>query len=154
PEFELIDTGLFDADRYFDVFVEHAQAEPGDILLRITVENRGPEAAPIHVLPQLWFRNTWSWKADTRHPVLQQVGAGLVRAKPPRFGVYSLHTDGNPNELLFCENKSNGHRLWNEPRQARYFKDGIHERVVHGDAAAVNPARRGTKAAAWYSQAV
>jgi hypothetical protein len=154
PEFEVIDTGLFDADRYFDVFVEYAQAEPGDILLRITVENRGPEAAPIHVLPQLWFRNTWSWKADTRRPLLQQVGAGLVRAEHPRLGVYYLHTDGSPSELLFCENESNGQRLWNEPRQPGYFKDGIHERVVHGDVAAVNSARRGTKAAAWYSQEV
>jgi hypothetical protein len=154
PEFELIDSGLFDADRYFDVSIEYAQAEPGDILLRITVENRGPEAAPIHVLPQLWFRNTWSWKAGVPRPVLEQVAAGLVRAEHPRLGVYYLHTDGNPVELLFCENESNGHRLWNEPRQPGYFKDGIHERVVRGDAAAVNPARRGTKVAAWYSEEV
>jgi hypothetical protein len=154
PEFELIDSGLFDTDRYFDVFVEYAQAEPGDILLRITVENRGPEAAPIHVLPQLWFRNTWSWKAGARRPLLQQVAAGLVRAEHPRLGVYYLHTDGNPVELLFCENESNAQRLWNEPPQAGYFKDGIHERVVRGAAGAVNPARCGTKAAAWYSQTV
>jgi len=154
PEFELIDSGLFDEDRYFDVFVEYAQAEPGDILLRVTVENRGPEAAPIHVLPQLWFRNSWSWKAGAQRPVLEQVAAGLVRAEHPRLGVYYLHTDGNPVELLFCENESNGQRLWNEPRQPGYFKDGVHERVVHGDVGAVNPARRGTKTAAWYSQQV
>ena len=154
PEFELIDSGLFDSDRYFDVFVEYAQAEPGDLLLRITVENRGPEAAPIHVLPQLWFRNTWSWKAGARRPVLQQVAPGLVRAEHPSLGVFYLHADGDPTELLFCENESNGQRLWNEPPQPGYFKDGIHERVVHGDVTAVNPARLGTKAAAWYSRQV
>ncbi|MDE2451906.1 MAG: glucosidase, partial [Gammaproteobacteria bacterium] len=154
PEFELIDSALFDSDRYFDVFVEYAQAEPGDLLLRITVENRGPEGAPIHVLPQLWFRNTWSWKAGARRPVLQQVAPGLVRAEHPSLGVFYLHADGDPAELLFCENESNGQRLWNEPRQPGYFKDGIHERVVRGDATAVNPARLGTKAAAWYSRQV
>ena len=154
PEFELIDTGLFDADRYFDVFIEYAQAEPGDVLLRITIENRGPEAAPIHVLPQLWFRNTWSWKAGRRRPGLQQVAAGLVRAEHPRLGVFYLHADGAPDELLFCENETNGQRLWNEPGQAGYFKDGIHERVIRGDATAVNPARTGTKVAAWYAQEV
>src|SRR5258707_745664 len=80
PEFELVDSGLFEANRYFDVFVEYAQAEPGDVLIQITVENRGPEAASIHLLPQLWFRNTWSWKADTARPVLTQSAPGVIRA--------------------------------------------------------------------------
>jgi hypothetical protein len=153
PEFELIDTELFDSDRYFDVFMEYAQAEPGDILLRVTVENRGPEAAPVHVLPQLWFRNTWSWTPGAERPELQQAGAALVRAEHKDLGVYHLHVDGDP-ELLFCENESNAQRLWNEPPRAGYFKDGINERVVHGDTASVNPAQSGTKVAAWYTREV
>ena len=125
PEFELIDTGLFDENRYFDVFVEYAQAEPGDILTRITVENRGPEAATIHLLPQLWFRNTWSWKPDAARPKLTQAAPGVIRAEHPELGVYHLHADGEPAELLFCDNESNTHRLWNQPDTAGFFKDGV-----------------------------
>src|SRR5919108_1020001 len=154
PEFELIDSGLFDASRYFDVFVEYAQVEPGDILLRITAENRAAEAAPLHVLPQLWFRNTWSWRAGAPRPSLKRVAPRVVRAEHPELGVYYLHGDGAPADLLFCENESNAARLWSQPQRDGFFKDGIHERVVHGDVAAVNPAQSGTKAAAWYAQQV
>ena len=154
PEFELIDSGLFDANRYFDVFVEYAQAEPGDVLLRITVENRGAEAAPIHALPQLWFRNTWSWKGGKARPLLRQVSPGVVRAEHARLCVYHLHVDGDPAEMLFCENESNHARLWNQPGGSGFFKDGFHQRVVHGDRTAVNPAHCGTKVAAWYVRQV
>ena len=154
PEFELIDSGLFDANRYFDVFVEYAQAEPGDVLLRITVENRGAEAAPIHALPQLWFRNTWSWQGGKARPQLRQVSPGVVRAEHARLCVYHLHVDGDPAEMLFCENESNHARLWNQPGGSGFFKDGFHQRVVHGDRTAVNPAHCGTKVAAWYVRQV
>ena len=154
PEFELIDSGLFDANRYFDVFVEYAQAEPGDVLLRITVENRGAKAAPIHALPQLWFRNTWSWQGGKARPQLRQVSPGVVRAEHARLCVYHLHVDGDPAEMLFCENESNHARLWNQPRGSGFFKDGFHQRVVHGDRTAVNPAHCGTKVAAWYVRQV
>ncbi len=130
PEFELIDSGLFDENRYFDVFVEYAQAEPGDILARITVENRGPEAAKIHLLPQLWFRNTWSWKPDAARPELTQAAPGIIRAEHPELGVYHLHADGEPAELLFCDNESNAHRLWNQPYSARLLQ-GRRERSRH-----------------------
>jgi hypothetical protein len=154
PEFELIDTGLFDANRYFDVFIEYAQAQPGDILVRITAENRGPDAAPLHLLPQLWFRNTWSWSAAAPRPVLSLVAPTVVRAEHPELGVCHLHADGEPAALLFCENESNGQRLWNQPRTEGFFKDAFHERVVRGDTQAVNPLQRGTKAAPWYTRQV
>jgi hypothetical protein len=154
PEFELIDAGLFDADRYFDVFVEYAQAEPGEILVRVTAENRGPEPARLHLLPQIWFRNTWSWKAGAARPSLQQVAPNVIRAQHRKLGIYHLHIDGEPAELLFCDNESNATRLWNEPRTSGFFKDGFHQRVVQGDSSAVNPAHTGTKAAAWYVREV
>jgi len=154
PEFELIDSGLFEANRYFDVFIEYAQAEAGDILIQITVENRGPEAASIHLLPQLWFRNTWSWKAGTARPALVQSAPGVIRAEHAKLGVYHLHADGSPRELLFCENESNNHRLWNQPRTTGFFKDGFNDRVVRGDRTAVNPEQYGTRAAPWYTQEV
>jgi hypothetical protein len=155
PELELIDTGLFDDNRYFDVFVEYAQAQPGDVLIRVTVENRGREPASIHLLPQLWFRNTWSWKSDATRPELRQVARNVVRAEHRALGVHHLHADGRPRELLFCDNESNGQRLWNQPSTGgRFFKDGINDRVVREDVTAVNPAKTGTKAAAWYTEEV
>src|SRR5439155_26560554 len=99
PEFELLDTGIFDDDRYFDVFVEYAKAGPEEILMRVTVHNRGPEAATIHLLPQLWFRNTWSWKPDAKKPQLSLGKSGTVSAKHDEMGDYTLYCDGTP-ELL------------------------------------------------------
>ena len=148
-EFELIDSGAFDDDRYFDVFVEYAQVEPGDILIRITAHNRGPQAAPLHLLPQLWFRNTWSWKHSSARPELSMAGDGTVRARHAQLGARSLYASGAP-EFLFTENDTNSERLWGVAGASPYVKDGFHRRVVNGEAGAVNPWQRGTKAAAWY----
>jgi Mannosylglycerate hydrolase MGH1-like glycoside hydrolase domain len=148
-EYELLDTGVLEDDRYFDVFVEYAKAGPEDLLVRITVQNRGPEAARLHVLPTLWFRNTWSWGLDGRKPRLRQSATGTIDATHQELGTYALHCDGAP-ELLFTENESNAQRLWGQPNQSPYVKDAFHAYVVSGQRDAVNPAREGTKAAAHY----
>ncbi|MGH8248873.1 MAG: MGH1-like glycoside hydrolase domain-containing protein, partial [Gammaproteobacteria bacterium] len=111
PEFELLDTGVFEDDRYFDVFVEYAKAGPDDILMLITVHNRGPETATIHLLPQLWFRNTWSWKSGAAKPELTATDGGAIAAKHPELGSCQLHCEGRP-ELLFCDNETNVRRLY------------------------------------------
>jgi hypothetical protein len=147
-EYELIDTGVFDGDRYFDVFLEYAKAGPDDILIRVTVHNRGPEAARIHLLPTLWFRNTWSWKEGMPKPSLHEA-EGAIRAWHPEMGDYTLSCDGAP-ELLFTENESNTQRLWGQPNASPWVKDAFHEAVVSGNSAAVNPAKTGTKASARY----
>ncbi len=149
PEFELLDTGLFADDRYFDVFIEYAKQSPLDILLRVTVCNRGPEPAEIHVLPQLWFRNGWSWKPDATRPLIDLAGLNVIEAHRRLPGRYQLHADGSP-EWLFTDNDTNARRLFGEQDVRGFFKDAFHEYVVHGDAAAVNPAKTGTKAAAHY----
>src|SRR5258705_4632572 len=148
-EYELLDTGVFGDDRYFDVFVEYAKEGPEDILVRITVHNRGPEAARLRVLPTLWFRNTWSWGEDDRKPSLHEVRAGVMPAKHQELGEYYLHCDGAP-ELLFTENESNASRLWSQPNATPYVKDAFHQYVISGRGEAVNPAKVGTKAAAHY----
>jgi hypothetical protein len=148
PEFELLDTGVFDEDRYFDVFVEYAKAGPDDILMRIRVENRGPESSPIHVIPQAWFRNVWSWGRGGR-PGIRQSGAGSLAIAHPTLGRHALYVEGRA-ELLFTENDTNAGRLFGSDQGEGYWKDAFHERVVRGDPAAVNPAPQGTKAAAWY----
>jgi hypothetical protein len=149
-EYELIDTGLFEDDRYFDVYVEYAQAGPDDILMRITVENRGPEPAHIHVLPHLWFRNTWSWKAGRTKPVLASAGSQVIRAEQAGLGTYFLYADGQSTDVLFCDNETNTGKLWNDPSGPAHPKDAIHERVVNDRMDAVNPSQTGTKAAVWY----
>jgi hypothetical protein len=149
PEFELLDTGIFDDDRYFDVFVEYAKASPEDILMRVTVHNRGPETATIHLLPQLWFRNTWSWKADAKKPQLSLGKNGTVSAQDAELGDYTLSCGGNP-ELLFCDNETNARRLYGQADAQGFFKDGFDEYVVHGNQSAVNPKQTGTKAGALY----
>src|ERR1043166_1799923 len=160
PEFELLDTGIFDDDRYFDVFVEYAKAGPEDILMRVTVHNRGPETATIHLLPQLWFRNTWSWKANGAKPMLRAAESGAIIASHPELGTFELHADNSTLHmqhkivqsptLLFCENESNVRRLFGQQDATGYFKDGFDEYVVHGNKSAVNPNRTGTKAGALY----
>jgi hypothetical protein len=147
-EYELLDTGIFDTDRYFDVFVEYAKADPEDILVRISVHNRGPEAAEIHLLPTLWFRNTWS-TGDTSKPTLRQLGDGTVVASHDVLGDRTLQCEGNPN-LLFTENETNNQRLWGQANPSPYVKDAFHEYVVAGKPEAVNPHKAGTKAAARY----
>ncbi|MBI5385596.1 MAG: glucosidase [Verrucomicrobia bacterium] len=149
PEFELLDTGIFDDDRYFDVFVEYAKASADDILMLVTVHNRGPEAATIHLLPQLWFRNTWSWKHGAAKPELSVTHDGAIAAKHAELGEYRLCCDNRP-ELLFCNNETNGHRLFGQNGAQGYFKDAFHDYVVAGNNTAVNPQQIGTKAAVHY----
>ncbi|HEV8550112.1 MAG TPA: glucosidase [Polyangiaceae bacterium] len=148
PELELIDLGVFDDDRYFDVFVEYAKAEPNDILWRVQVVNRGPESAPIHVLPHVWFRNTWSWSPASERPSLERTAPGSARLLHPEMGTFAAHFDGTP-ELLFCENETNFIRLYG-CGGAPFPKDAIGERVVDGRQEATNAAGRGTKCAAHY----
>ncbi|HXZ45792.1 MAG TPA: glucosidase, partial [Pseudolabrys sp.] len=149
PEFELIDTGLFDEDRYFDVFVEYAKASPDDILMVITAHNRGPDAAPLHILPTLWFRNTWSWKSGAPKPSITRLDGACLEAKHAKLGTFRLYCDGSP-KLLFCENETNFRKLYGSNQAEGYFKDGINDFVVAGDASAVNPQGVGSKAAAHY----
>ncbi|GAB2539649.1 MGH1-like glycoside hydrolase domain-containing protein [Spirosoma aerophilum] len=153
PEFELLDTGLFDEDRYFDVFVAYAKASPQDILMSITVHNRGPEAASLHLLPTLWFRNTWAFGDDSDgvpnyRPSLVLQPDQTVSVEDSALGRYILHAEGQP-EWLFCDNEPNASRLYNIHIGARYPKDGINDYIIHGTQT-VNPGHIGTKAAAHY----
>ena len=148
-EYELLDTGVFDDGRYFDVEVEHAKADPDDLVCRITVHNRGPEAAPIHVLPTLWFRNTWSWEPHDPRPVLSS-GPGdhqCVVVDHHELGRRYLHAEAGA-QLLFCDNESNAARLWSGDNTTTFPKDAIGDAVVGGRPDAVNPAQTGTKVAA------
>ncbi|MEU2793308.1 glucosidase [Streptomyces sp. NPDC007100] len=153
-EYELLDTGIFDDDRYFDVTVEYAKAEDDDVLIRITVANRGPGEATAHVLPTLWFRNTWSWREGTAKPRLARAegphGTATVRAIHAELGSYDLRCSGEV-PLLFTENETNNERLFGTPSPSPYVKDGIGRAVVDGEKEAVNPAGEGTKAAAHYT---
>jgi hypothetical protein len=148
-EYELLDTGIFDDDRYFDVFVEYAKAGPEDVLVKITVHNRGPESAQLHLLPTLWFRNTWSWGENEPKPSLTATGPAVIQASHHQLGKYELCCEGSP-ELLFTENESNARHLWGQPNPSPYVKDAFHLFVTAGNRAAVNPDRVGTKAAALY----
>jgi hypothetical protein len=167
PEYELIDTGIFAEDRYFDVTVEYAKVDPQDILVRITAANRGPEAAPLHVLPTLWFRNTWAWgyehHEEDRRPELRAVEALStptggerhhdVRATHATLGEYWLayqHAEHAP-QFLFTENESNAERLWDVPNRTPFVKDGINDAVVNGAQHRINPEGFGTRVAAHYT---
>ncbi len=165
-EYELLDTGVFENQRYFDVFVEYAKADTDDILIRITAHNRGPEAASLDLLPTIWFRNTWSWGYAAGpmddvpgRPVLKKMsdsgGSAVVHLSHPAAGDYylyadTLNEDGQPR-LLFTDNETNTERLFGRPNNSAYVKDGLHRHVIDGEQNAVNPAGEGTKAAAWYS---
>ena len=152
-EYELIDTGVFDEDRYFDVFVEYAKAGADDILIQITAHNRGPEAATLHLLPTVWFRNTWAGNTAQRPKLRQaaQDGAGArVSITHPELGERTLYCEGAA-ELLFTENETNAQRLFGSANATPYVKDGVNDYVVHGRADAVNPRREGTKASAHYT---
>ncbi|HEY4911304.1 MAG TPA: glucosidase, partial [Methylomirabilota bacterium] len=157
PEYELLDTGVFDGDRYFDITVEYAKEGVDDLLIRVTAVNRGPEPAELHLLPTLWFRNTWSWDVGAARPQLQATTSGsgeaVIAARHQTLGARWLHAEGAP-ELLFTENETNFLRLFGVPARSQYVKDSIGERVVAGKEDAVNPARVGTKAAAWYRASV
>ncbi len=160
PEYELLDTGIFDDDRYFDVFVEYAKAAPDDILIRITAINRGPESAPLHLLPTLWFKNVWSWYPDARGLVKPQIevaasvtGATVVKTTHHTQLSFSLYCE-TPDGLLFTENDTNTERIFGRPNAKPYVKDAFDNFVVHGRQDAVNPHQVGTKAAAHYLRQV
>lgn len=152
-EYELIDTGVFQEDRYFDVVVEYAKAAPDDILIEITVHNRGPEAAHLHVLPTLWFRNLWSWQDVGDRPVAQDITSskkyGVVQSTEPKLGEMYLYCEDCP-PLLFTENETNTQRIFGVANRTPYVKDGINNYVVQGQQNAVNPGQTGTKAAAHF----
>jgi hypothetical protein len=153
PEYELLDTGVFDENRYYDVFVEYAKGDVDDIVIKITCANRGPEDATLHLLPTLWFRNTWTWKKEDVKPwVRRGADAGptrVIEADHPILGNRWLYCQDSP-ELLFTENETNIERLYNARNPQPYVKDGINEYVVHGNHHAINPDQTGTKAAAHY----
>jgi len=157
-EFELLDTGIFDGNRYFDVFVEYAKAEPDDILVRITAHNRGPEAAPLHLLPTLWFRNTWSWKggaeAGLPRPSIRLMGKDAVSAEHARMGKFNLLAAAGPGKAegprwLFTENETNNARLYGGTNEHRHVKDGFHAALIERRAESVHP-EGGTKCAAHF----
>ena len=148
PEFELMDTGVFQDNRYFDVFVEYAKGDVEDILIKITATNRGPEAAALRLLPTIWFRNTWSWGDDDLRPDLRQV-AGGIELDHPSMGKRWLYCEGAP-ELLFTENETNRQRLFGVENPCPCVKDGIHDYIVNGQRDAVAPELMGTKAVAHY----
>lgn len=125
PEFELIDTGIFNEQRYFDVFIEYAKADENDILIKISIHNRGPEEASLHVLPQLWFRNTWAWGYDSTKPEMYRDEQGVIKITHQQLGNHYLFAEGDC-DALFCENETNTQRLYNYPGQGT-FKDGIND---------------------------
>src|ERR1700761_7495527 len=153
PEYELLDTGIFDEGRYFDVEVEYAKAAPEDLLLQVTVHNRGPQDATVHVLPTLWFRHTWSWAGGTERPELQTAtdagGRSVIRVEHSELGTRWLRAD-SPVPVLVTDNETNNERVFGSPNDTPYVKDGIDRAVVGGDASAVNPDGKGTKAALHY----
>ncbi len=152
-EYELLDTGVFEDDRYFDVFVEYAKESPEDILIKMTVCNRGEEAAFLHVLPTLWFRNTWSWSEGAAKPSLEHTadpsGLSVITVSHPELGVRYMSCEGEV-PLLFTENETNMERLFHQANRSPYVKDDINQYLVHGQQGAVNPLQTGTKAAAHY----
>ncbi len=155
-EFELLDTGVFDGNRYFDVFIEYAKAGADDILIRIDAVNRGPAPAPLHLLPTAWFRNTWSWGLDERRPRLRREdGAEIAAIKLAHhyYGNRWLYCEGHP-ELLFTENETNYQRLFGAENESPFVKDSIGDYLIHGKKDAVNPANSGTKGAAHYVKTV
>jgi hypothetical protein len=151
PEYELLDTGIFEENRYFDVFAEYAKADVDDQIILLTIVNRGPAEAPLHLLPQLWFRNTWGWGYENEdlRPTLAAKPDGSVLVSHQDLGEFGWYADGGP-ELLFCDNETNSPRLFGDPTPEKFFKDGFHDYLVNKKADAVNPARTGTKAAAYY----
>lgn len=158
PEFELKDTGVFDEHRYFDIVAEYAKASPDDLLIRVTISNRGPEAGTLHLLPTLWFRNTWSWGRSGEgywgKPRIARLSETAVSMDHESLGRYRLDAEagktlGTP-EWLFTDNETNAERLFGSPNPQPYVKDAFHEYVIHGRKEAVNPAQVGTKAAAYY----
>ena len=148
-EYELLDTGIFDEDRYFDVFVEYAKASPDDILIRLAAHNRGPDTAPLHLLPTLWFRNSWAGSPHVQKPLLARDGS-VISVRHPQLGAWQLECEGRP-QLLFTENETNSRRLFGTENPGKFTKDGINDFLLRRRPDTVNPAEVGTKAAAHYS---
>src|SRR5262249_38735248 len=151
PEYELLDTGIFDEDRYWDIGVDYAKAGPEDICARVTVRNAGPDEATLHVLPTVWFRNVWPWGIDaptSAKPSLSRGSGASIVTQHNVLGRRSFGGSGSP-QVLCCDNETNVHRLWNVEDGPSYPKDGINDHVLHG-AATVNPNGEGTKGALWY----
>ena len=150
PEYELINTGIFDDNRYFDVFVEYAKASPEDLLMQVTVHNRGPDEARLHVLPTLWFRHTWSWAGGGEQPQLRveggKKGASAVVAEHSQLGARWFYADQQV-PVLVTGNETDNERIFGSPNDSPYVKDGIERAVVHGENGKVNPGGTGTKAA-------
>ncbi len=151
-EFELIDTGIFNDDAYFDITIEYAKADADDILMRITACNRGRQAARLHMLPQAWFRNTWTWLAGAEKPSMKAAGNGVVVGTHSLLGTFTVHFDG-PDKLLFCDNETNTARLYGSGAVG-HFKDAFNDYLVQGKAGAVNHSGHGTKAAGLYARTV
>jgi hypothetical protein len=145
-EYNLVDTGIFNQDKYFDIFIEYAKADIEDILIQITIHNRGPEEAALHVIPQLWFRNTWAWGYDHYKPLLFVSNTGIIEIKHEKLGELFLHVEPE-GQILFCENETNVNRLYRQHTENSYFKDGIHEYLINNNHQAVHPDKKGTKAA-------
>ncbi len=153
PEYELVDTGIFNEGRYFDIFVEYAKVGPEDIAIRIRAINRGPESAPLTLLPTLWFRNTWSWGGESKRPGMRLQGEGVIAVAPEGMPGHHLYC-GAPDEILFTENETNFERLFQTPNTSPCVKDAFHDYLIHQKKEAVNPARRGTKAAAVWRRVI
>lgn len=151
PEYELLDTGVFDDKRYFDIYIEYAKAGINDVLMKITVHNRGPEAADIHVLPHIWFRNYWKHNSRFSSPKMEAASNTCIMTDSNRNGTYFLHHEFG--EQLFCENQTNNERIYASPNEVPFVKDGINNYVLHQQAT-VNPEKRGTKAAVWHKASI
>ena len=149
PEFELWHTGVLDGNRFFDIEITNAKASPDDIFIRATATNRGPDPANLHLLPTLWFRNTWSWGRDDRRPILQEAAPRVIEAVHHELGTYRLHCE-NADGAFFTENESNFERLWAVPNRSPFVKDSINDAIVRNRIDLVNPNKVGTKAAAYY----
>lgn len=155
PEYELLDTGIFDKDAYFDISIEYAKADEQDLLIKVTVENRSKVAAPITVLPTIWFRNTWCWGYDNyKHkPILTGIGNSFIEVNHRLVGRYKLYAE-NADEFLFCDNETNFERLYDSPNLTNYTKDGINDYIINKRKDAVNPNKIGTKAAIKYDDVI
>ncbi|GEO07349.1 glucosidase [Adhaeribacter aerolatus] len=151
PEYELLETGLFDGKKYFDIYIEYAKADMNDILMKITVYNRGPEEAEIHVLPHLWFRNYWKHNASYTRPSITAYSDNCIKTNSQRIGIYYLYHE--KGDQLFCNNETNNQRIYNANNELPYVKDGINDYVVNGQAT-VNPDKEGTKSAIWLNEKI
>jgi len=152
-EYELIDTGIFDDNKYFDIFLEYAKADTNDILIKITAHNRGTETAPLTILPTLWFRNRWDWGYTSVKPTITSYNENRIDASERNLGKWFLYYE-DERKLLFCENETNNQKLYNSPNDNRYTKDGINDYIVHNDMDAIDPSETGTKMAIRYDYAI